>query len=136
MAYLTSFLIPLACVMASVFINALLAQAGVIERSSLEGSPPPIFDVSIQLIFISVGSAISVAVLDRTKLPGAAKTLPDRAILPLVLSFFGICLICGFLAFSVSASAWKGWLRVYLPDLVGAIVLGVTIWNLRTFDGN
>jgi len=124
-----AFGVPLLCVMASVFINILLAKLGILESASLQGSPPPIFDVSLPLVFTTVGAVITIASAKDT-------ALRAKVLWPMIGCFVGLCLVLGLLAMSEVSWPWvatyKGWLRVYIPNLVGAGTVGVCIWSLRS----
>jgi hypothetical protein len=124
-----AFGVPLGCVGASVLINIVLAKLGILEPASLQGTPPPILDVSLQLVFTTVGAAVTIA-------SAKDSALSAKVVWPLIGCVAGLCLVLGLLAISEVPWSWvascHGWLRVYLPDFVGAGTVGICIWSLRS----
>lgn len=128
MNLLASFGIPLLCTLLTVFINVLLAQAGILPPESLQGNPPTILDVSIQLIFIASGAVISVALL-------RDHSIRSHGLWPAILCFAGLCIVLGTLAISMQSwswvGPWRGWLRVWIPNLIGGLTVGVCVWKIQ-----
>lgn len=128
--YLISFGLPLVCVVASGFINLILVQAGLIDKAALDPKLPTVLDVSLQLVFITVGAIVTMS---NTGDSG----LQARILSPMILCFFALCFILGLQAMSTVTTwpwvnKWQIILRVVGPDVIGAGTIGFTIWNLRT----
>lgn len=132
--YSPLFLVPIACVGASVLINILLATAKVLDESALSGSPPPILDVGLQLIFIAAGAIISAGTVE-TADPLDAERIKARALGPMIGCFFIFCAVLGSLAIAqqdwIFATRYNGFFRVIFPDLAGGALIGYCIWSFR-----
>lgn len=128
--YFLAFGVPLLCVVASGFVNLVLVQAGLIDKSALNPKLPTVLDVSLQLVFITVGAIVTMSNSKDPRLQ--AKILP-----PMIFCFFAMCFILGLQAMSTITmwpwvTKWQLILRVIGPDVIGAGTIGFTVWNLRT----
>ena len=117
------FAVPLFCTVLSVCLNLILSEAGLIS-----GGTSAVFDVSIQLIFVAFGGAVGVSLSHGT----STRARPDWAV---IYCFTGLCLVLGCMGLS-NQGQWpwvteaQEWLRVWIPDIIGAGTLGATIWRL------
>lgn len=110
----------------SVCVNVVLAQAGVVDRSALDGDLPTVLDVSIQLVFVSIGAIAALALVKD-------QTVRARTIWPMVLCLAALCLIMASQSVSIQDWAWadahQPFLRIWLPDAIGAMTIGLTVWT-------
>lgn len=123
--FVSSLGVPFVCTVMSVCVNVILAQAEILDRASLNGNPPTVLDVSIQLVFISVGAIAAIGLVED-------EGLKARALWPLLYCFAALCVILAMQSLSKQQWDWvvlnRGLLRVWLPDIIGAITMGLTIW--------
>lgn len=116
-------LVPLACGVATVFVNIVLAHSGVADRAALAGDTPTVLDVSMQLIFIAAGGAISLALSPN-------HTTQARSAIPLVACFFALCVDLGILIISEQPWEWVaenyGLVRVWIPNMIGLFAVALT----------
>jgi hypothetical protein len=124
--FFSSLWVPFVCTVMSVCVNIILAQAEILDRAALAGNPPTVLDVSIQLVFISVGAIASIGLVEDDGLRA-------RALRPLLYCFAALCIILAMQALSKQHWGWvvSGMLRVWIPDVIGAMTMGLTIWDVE-----
>lgn len=127
-SFVSSLVVPCVCTIMSVCVNIILAQAEILDREALTGKIPTVLDVSIQLVFISVGAIASIGLVKD-------EGLRAKALWPLLYCILALCTILALQALSKQQWSWaianQGMLRIWLPNVVGAITMGLTVWEVE-----
>lgn len=128
--YFMTFGVPLLCVLASGFLNIVIIKIGIGDQAALNPTNPTVLDVSLQLVFLTVGTLVTLTNVKNT-------TIRANALTPAMFCFFALCLILGIQAITTEKS-WTFiqqhiiWFRIIIPDIFGAMTVGLTIWYLRS----
>jgi len=124
--FITAAIVPFACVLLSIFLKVVLAV--MLDPAPLKGATPPVLDVSIQLILISMGGVLTGRL-------SKDQALKNKLFWPAVGCFVGLIVTLTLLAVSKLPwdfiSAYQSWFRVWGPNLVGAATIGITIGSVR-----
>lgn len=127
MNWLSAVVIPLVCVVLSIFVNILLAQAQILPPDMLNGDVPTILDVSVQFVFISAGVIASASIIEH-------KAFKEATPIPWFVTFAGLCVILGLLGSSQQEWKWvagyPNLVRVWGPNIIGAVTIGYAVWKI------
>ncbi len=128
--FFSMLLLPLFFTIVSVALNLILVKIGIMDSNVLDPKLPTILDVSLPLVFVTTGAMVTVNSTDDIFLKSGALT-------PMIACFFILIFIFAVQALSTEMRLiWVQnnlcWFRIIIPDILGAMTIGITIWHLRS----